>query len=190
MDRPVTEIAARPRRSAFTLVELMIVVATLGVLASMAIPVFVKYFRRSKTVEALMNLRKLYDSSTAYFVSGCDERNPTRDGVLATRQFPATQERTPADRDFCAVPGNKFDPRDSDWRTPTWQALNFALSDPHYFKYSYESAGLERESRFTARANGDLDCNKVESTFERVGSADGDLNVRGGEGVFIRNEIE
>ena len=47
----------------FTLIELMIVVAIIGILAAVAIPAFMKYIRRSKTTEALMNVRKMFDSS-------------------------------------------------------------------------------------------------------------------------------
>ena len=51
----------------FTLVELMIVVAIIGILAAIAIPDFMKYQAKSKQVEAKSNLGAIYVSQISYY---------------------------------------------------------------------------------------------------------------------------
>src|SRR5258706_1727359 len=75
----------------FTLIELMIVVAIIGILAAVAIPAFMKYIRRSKTVEASNNISKMYQSSVAYYES--EHANLAQ--VILNRQFPLTNAESP-----------------------------------------------------------------------------------------------
>jgi type IV pilus assembly protein PilA len=178
-------------RKGFTLIELMIVVAIIGILAAVAIPAFMKYIRRSKTSEATMNVRKIFDSSVSYY----DEEHSNRDGTILARQFPEQIGQTPAAPGTACNAGTsqKIKPAAAPWSAGTWQALNFAVDDPHYYVYSYDSTGSGapgKNSKFTARANGDLDCNGVFSTFERVGTIDANNNVNGGAGLFAQSELE
>ncbi len=58
---------ATPKTKAFTLIELMIVVAIIGILAAIAIPNFMKFQARSKQSEAKANMRAVFTSEKAYY---------------------------------------------------------------------------------------------------------------------------
>mgnify|MGYP001971676219 CR=1 FL=1 len=194
----------------FTLIELMIVVAIIGILAAVAIPAFMKYIRRAKTSEATMNIRKLFDSSVSYY----NEEHASRTGgQILARQFPNSTTTEPGAAVAQVASATEQAPDPAAWRTAVceaqggsakmapaadmfaaevWQALNFSVDDPFYFRYEYQSAGVGTDAAFTARAHGDLNCDaaNVLSTFERIGNVDEQNNVNGGAGLFTINELE
>ncbi|HTO05827.1 MAG TPA: prepilin-type N-terminal cleavage/methylation domain-containing protein [Myxococcota bacterium] len=55
------------RREGFTLIELMIVVAIIGILAAIAIPNFIKFQLRSKAGESKVNLAAIRTAEESYF---------------------------------------------------------------------------------------------------------------------------
>ena len=54
-------------KKGFTLIELMIVVAIIGILAALAIPNFIRFQARSKQSEAKANLKSLFTAERSYY---------------------------------------------------------------------------------------------------------------------------
>ncbi len=176
-------------RQGFTLIELMIVVAIIGILAAVAIPAFMKYIRRSKTVEATMNIRKIFDSSVAYYEG---EHSNTANAILS-KQFPASVGPSPgAAGSQCGKNADKWVPNPTNFQDTNgvWASLNFSVDDPFYYAYQYVSSGVDTAATFNAYAFGDLDCDTILSTFMRGGSVMSDRSISGGSGLFSKNDIE
>jgi type IV pilus assembly protein PilA len=175
----------------FTLIELMVVVAIIGILAAVAIPAFMKNARKAKTTEATTNVKKLYDGARSYY----EEESMGRGSIAPiARQFPDSTDTATLTPDpnavCCAAAGKKCPPDPSLWTAAGWQALKFSVDDPHYYGYMYTASGDDLSAQFSAAGHGDLDCDTTLSTYEMVGSVQSDGTVTGQAGFFKDNDLE
>jgi type IV pilus assembly protein PilA len=134
----------------------------IGVGAAVAIPAFMKYIRRSKTVEATMNVRKLADSAMMLATEAGQGKK-----VSPKFAFPKSTNWTPA-ASCCGQPGDKCAADASQWKGESWKALNFSVDDAHHYQYRVTSTGKGAKASIVVEARGDLDCDGINSTFKRT----------------------
>lgn len=163
------------------------VVALLASMAAIAVPAWQKFETRTRTAEGIINLRKLFDASVAYYEAGATDLF----GRPIEPRFPGTDRSVmaPAENHCCVGENRKCAPNPAAWVDPVWRSLNFAVDEPHRYWYSFTSVGTGEAARFTAGAHGNLDCAGPYSTFERVGGVV-DGKVVGGAGIFSIRPLE
>jgi type IV pilus assembly protein PilA len=156
----------RIKNRGFTLVELMIVVAIIGVLAALAIYGVRKYLMNAKTAEAKEGIGRIAKDAASAF-----DRDTMDPGVLSLGGTADVAHRL-CDQASAAVPtavpaGKKYQSKPSDWAVTGWECLKFSMRDPQYFRYNYVVTGAVDavDTTFSAVAEGDLNGDTNTSYF-------------------------
>jgi len=130
----------------FTLLELMTVLAIISTLAAIAIPAFVKYIRKSKTSEAVLNLATIASLQKAYRIDH---------GVYVGAKANPAQVPQPT--------------KAGAWRKQTgWEKIGFRPEGQLNYQYEVQLT----QSGFRAIARGDLDGDGVYSSYEITEKSD------------------
>lgn len=156
--------------------ELMIVVAIIGLLAAIAVPTFMDYMSKGKRSEAELMLNIIrkralaqYQAQASYPIIVAADGTAEEINQGATPNRPCCQQNF-AGKKQCA-------PDAAAWQTPGWNHLGFTITESHYFQYGYQggagTVGSETGvgKRFIARAVGNLDCDAVDVVIDVRGGA-------------------
>jgi type IV pilus assembly protein PilA len=208
---PSARICRNPRGRgarvrAFTLVELLIIVAIIGVLASLAIQSVRRYLSASKAAEAKTIVGQISRAAQGSFER---EQMPAQGlpegelSALAAHTLCATADPVPAS----APAAKKYQPRTvdgADFNTGDpvtgWRCLSFYVVQPIYYQYNYtrgSSAVAPNNPAacsgacYEAAARGDLNGNSVFSAIARTGHVNTDTGeLRVSTYLYVENEHE
>jgi len=147
-------MSRRTQGSGFTLVEVLIVVALIGVLSTVAVPGYLSYQARSRRAEAFMNLQAVARSQVSYFAAkgfyhgtGLSYPDPTPYGGLGANKMT-----------WDAASNTAF--AELGWQPEGRVLYSYETNTP-----SVAGSGCTCNECFTATAFGDVDGNGLVSAL-------------------------
>ena len=188
MEKAEMPATNQPKSNGFTLVELMIVVAIIGILAAIAVPAFSRYVKKARTAEALGQLNKEWAGSLTYYHT--DHMGTW--GAVLPKQFPGPSGAwASADKECACLLDQRCMAANPIWGTDSvWLALSFSLPDSHHYMPGYSGAGSGTDAQFTAYSKGDLDCDSTLAEFIRQGAVSPTGDPTGSAQPIVVNELE
>ena len=183
------------KKHGFTLIEMMVVVAIVAVLATVGIPAFMNYIRRSKTSEAASNLKSMFVGAQAYY-----RRDSVGRGAITDTSVVTSRSRCSVTTGSTSnVPSSRKTVLN--WATEpsrtSFESLNTQVADPIYYQYSITAAnsGLcggmaSTAAVYTFQAIGNLDGDAIQSRFELAVGSNTNNDLYRAPGIFVQNELE
>ncbi len=171
------------------MMELMVVVAIVGVLAALGLPAFTGYLRQSKTAEAVANIQNIFKSASSFYVQEHALQGLT--GDVSTHCIVQSSTQSPL---------NPINKKQKFSAAEGFQTLGFSIGDYVYYGYGITSiapanttlcaVSNNTATLYTFYAHGDIDGDSLQSTFMISTGSDDEGQLYHSRGLYVQYPIE
>jgi prepilin-type N-terminal cleavage/methylation domain-containing protein len=165
----------KKKLAGFTLIELMIVVAIIGILAAVAIPLFLENMKKARATEAGEQLNAIGKKQKILFAERSQFSTGTTATLLPTNSAGSVGccggkgggngSAGSANVGKCTGDASLFS------ADPTWLEMSFSINEETSYQYSFVGDG-GAGSAYTAYGIGDTDCDTTLGIYTLAGSVD------------------